>query len=258
MRHRLAISIVVALVAFGAAAVAHGELSQVGNLRISFDGGFAPRSLPRERLVPVTVTLEGRISTTDGSHPPPLERLEIKVNRHGRFSTRGLPRCAAPRLQSTDTRQALQRCRPALVGTGSFTAVVDSAEGPIPVAGRMLAFNGSAHGDEALLLHFHIERPVPVTLVLPLTIARQAKGQFGTVLTTVVPKLAGGLGSITGIHLEIDREYSYRGHRVGFVNASCAAPAGFPGAVFTFVKGSFYFADGRVIRTPLSRDCRVR
>jgi hypothetical protein len=260
MRNRLAIPPLLALLVLvlGVVAVAQGELTQKGNLRISFDGGFTPHSLPRERLAPVTVTLEGKISTTDGSHPPALERLEVEVNRHGRILTRGLPTCTSPVLQTTTTEAALQRCRPALVGQGSFTAVLDSAEGPLPLAGRLLAFNGSARGHRALLLHFHVDRPVQATLVLPFTISHEAKGQFGTVLTTRVPKLAGGLGSITSVDLRIGREFTSRGRRLGFVSASCAAPAGFPGAVFTFAKGRFHFADGRVLVAGLTRDCRVR
>ncbi len=258
MRHRLSILVLVVLLVLGAAAAARGELEGKGNLRISFDGGFAPRSLPRHRLAPITVTLDGRIWTTDGTHPPALNTLEVEVNRHGKIFTRGLPTCTGPVLQTTSSQAALRRCGPALVGKGTFTAVLDSSEGPIPANGKLLAFNGSAHGHEALLLHFHANRPVQATLVLPFVISRRARGQFGTVLTTVVPKLAGGLGSITSIDLKLGREFSYRGRRVGFISASCAAIAGFPGATFTFARGRFHFADGRELHPSLARSCRVR
>ncbi|HEX2707878.1 MAG TPA: hypothetical protein VHM66_07725 [Solirubrobacterales bacterium] len=101
------------------AGVARGELSQKGERRISFDGGFTPRSLPRDRPAPVTVSIEGSIGTTDGTHPPALRRLEIALNRNGRLSTRGLPACTSPLLQSTSTEAALERCRPALVGSAA-------------------------------------------------------------------------------------------------------------------------------------------
>lgn len=258
MSHRLPILALLALLVFGAVAVARGEIRQKGNLRISFNGGFAPHSLPRNRLAPVTVTLEGRISTTDGSHPPALRTLEVEVNRHGRIFTRGLPTCASSVLQTTSSEAALRRCGRALVGKGSFTAVLDSTEGPIPADGKLLAFNGSAHGHRALLLHFHANRPVQATLVLPFAISHRATGEFGTVLTTVVPNVAGGLGSVTSIDLKLGREFHYRTRRVGFLSASCAAPAGFPGVTFTFARGRFHFADGREIDASLSRACRVR
>jgi hypothetical protein len=258
MRHRLPILALLLVLAFGAAGVARGQIEQVKNLRISFNGGFVPRSLPRDRLAPVTVTLEGRISTTDGSHPPALETLEVEVNRHGRILARGLPSCTAPVLQTTSTEAALRRCGPALVGKGSFTAVLDSSEGPVPVEGKLLAFNGGTRGHRALLLHFHANRPVQATLVLPLAISHKAKGEFGTVLSTDVPRLAGGLGSITSLELKLGREFSYRGRRVGFVSASCAAPAGFPGIGFTFARGRFHFANQVEMHPALSASCKVR
>lgn len=258
MRHRFGIPIVLALCALALAAAASAEITQKGNLRIAFGGGFSPHALPRERPAPVTVSIEGRITTTDGSHPPALRRFEVQINRQGRISTRGLPSCAASLLQATSTATAVRRCRAAIVGSGRFEATVASDEKPVPADGRIVAFNGSTGGRTALLLHFHLSKPVQATLILPMRITRQKSGRFGTVLTAVVPKLAGGVGSITEIELEIGRQYAYEGSRRSFVSASCAAPAGFPGASFTFAKGRFEFADGRALDASMSRDCRVR
>ena len=258
MRKRLVIVAVLLASALFGASVTRGELSQNGNLRISFGGDFAPRSLPRDRFAPVTVSIEGAISTTDGSHPPALSRFEIALNRNGRLSTRGLPVCTGPALQSTTTEAALARCRPALVGHGSFKADVQATEATTPARGTILIFNARLKGRPALLLHFYGTVPVRATFVLPLLIGHRSAGPFGTVLATKIETLAGGAGSITEIDLSIGREYAYRGQRRSFISASCAAPAGFPGAVFTFARGSFYFADGRQIHTTLTRDCRVR
>jgi hypothetical protein len=258
MRYRLAIPVLLTLAVLLGAGVAQAELSQVGNLRISFGGGFTPRALPRERQAPVTLSVEGSIGTTDGTRPPALRRLEIEINRHGRLSTRGLPTCATPLLQSTSSEGALARCRPALVGEGSFNAAIESGGKLIPAGGRILAFNGIFRGKPAVLLHFYTAVPARVTLILPLAISHQSKGQFGTVLSTRIPNLAGGLASITKIELAVSREYNYRGERLAFISASCAAPAGFPGAIFSFARGNFHFVDGRTIRTTLTRDCRVR
>ncbi len=257
MRRRVVIPVLFILAALLGAGVARGELSQKGDLRISFDGGFKPSSLPRDRPVPVTVTVEGSIGTTDGSHPPALRRLEIALNRNAHLFSRGLPACTSALLQSTTTEAALQRCRPALVGHGSFRATLDSTQTPVPVEGQILAFNGRRHGRPALILHLYGTVPVRVTFVLPLLISHRSGDQLGTILSARVPALAGGLGSITDVKLRVGRTYSYRGKRVGFISASCAAPAGFPGAIFPFARGSFQFADGRQINTTLTRDCTV-
>lgn len=258
MSRRAAIAVALIVIAAGGAALAHGETRQSGKLRVSFDGGFTPSSLPRERAVPVTISVAGRISTTDGSHPPPLRRLRLELNRNGRISTAGLPRCRAPLLQSTSGLRARERCPGALVGSGSFTAELSSAPAPIGTRGRILVFNARRQGGPALLLHLHTTTPLEATSVLPLRIRRLDGGQFGTALATRLPKLAGGVGAITSIDLEIGRQYTHRGERRGYISASCAAPAGFTQAIFTFARGSFHFGGGRAIDASLTGGCRVR
>ena len=259
MPPRLLIPVLLMVFGLLGAGLARAELSQDGNVRITFGGGFSPHALPRDRTAPVTVAIQGSIGTTDGSHPPAVRRIEIALNRHGRLSTQGLPACSGPLLQATSSEDALKRCRPALVGRGHFGAEVDfPSTGPIAATGTMLAFYGRSNGRQALFLHLYATAPVQTTFVLPLTISHRAKGLFGTVLSAKIPTLAGGLGSVTQIDLKIRRDYTYRGQPRSFVSASCPAPTGFTGAVFTLARGSFYFADGRRIDTTLARDCRVR
>jgi hypothetical protein len=257
MLRRLA-TLVLLLAATGAlAAVARAEVIQSGDVRINFSADFSPRSLPREQPAPITVEVGGKISTADGSHPPPLRQLRVELNSAGRIETRGLPACTAPLLQSTSSELALAHCRPALVGTGTFQAQLQFSGAPIIVNGRALVFNGLVHGRAGMLIHIYIAAPVRVTLVIPLAITRPG-GRFGTVLTTNVPSLAGGFGSITQLQLKIGRRYTYRGARRSYLSAACAAPAGFPGAVFPFARGTFTFSGGRTLHTVLTRDCQVR
>lgn len=257
MRRRFGIAVVLALVALSAAALASGDVSQEGNVRVSFSGGFAPHGLPRERPVPVTISVSGRVSTVDGSHPPPLRRIVLELNRNGRISTAGLPLCRAALLQSTTSREARSRCRGALVGNGSFAADLAEAGDPIPSRGRILVFNARRHGRSELLLHLYGTTPIQATFVLPLKISHR-KGELGTVLAAELPTIAGGVGSVTELSLEIGREYRYRGKRRGYVSASCAAPPGFSLAPFTLARGNFHFDGGTEIDAVLTRECRVR
>ncbi len=259
MPKRLTFLALLSLAVLLAAGSAQSEVSQTGNLRISFSGDFTPRSLPRDRPAPISVHVKGSIGTTDGSHPPPVRRVAIALNRHGKLTTAGLPSCPSARLQSTSSEAALERCREALVGRGSFGAEVEfPGVEPFPATGRALAFFGSRSGNEALLIHLYVTAPIQTTLVIALKISRSANGQFGNVLTARIPSLAGGLGSVTKIDLTLGRTYRYRGERRSLLSASCAAPAGFPGAVFPLARGTFFFADGRRVETTLTRDCRVR
>jgi hypothetical protein len=258
MKRFALIAVLIVAVLFGAA-ITRGEISGNDGLFVSFSGGFAPHSLPRDRDVPVTVNLHVGIKTANGERPPQLRRISLAVNRYGRFSTKGLPVCRPALLESTDPPTALARCRSALVGRGQFIATVAFPNRePFPVNGQMLAFNGRAHGKPAILLHIHGTNPVDITVVLAFTIQHPAYGKFGTVLTAKVPRLASDLGYVSNVSLVFNRQYRYRGRQYSFLSARCAAPAGFPGAIFSFTRGTFTFAGGTQIFTTLTRDCVVR
>lgn len=256
MRRRILIPALIAALLVAWAASSSAETVQSGNLRVTFNADFAPHVLPRLRAAPVEIKVEGRIATTDGSHPPPLRRLEVKLNRNGRLFSKGLPTCTAPTLQSTSSDTALDRCRSALVGDGSFHAEVKLGR-EISAAGRILAFNSRRHGKPALLLHLFASAPVRFTLIVPLTIDRRSEGQFGTVLRTKIPRLGGDLGSVTEIELTIGRRYSFAGKRRSYVSAACGAPAGLTEAVFPFARGSFHFDGHKTFKETLIRVCRV-
>lgn len=257
---RTAIPLVLAaLVALAAGSFAFGEVNQQGALRVAFEGNFSPEKLPRHRPVPVKVRIEGSIGMADGSPPPRLRRVSFAVNRHGRLATRGLPTCRAGLLQSTTTKEALERCRAALVGHGEFDAFLEfPGSAPIHVREKVLAFNGRTGRKRAIILHLFVRQPTNVTLVLPFTISKSGSGDFGTVLTARIPSLAGNIGYVSRISMKIGRTYTIDGHRRSLFSASCAAPSGFPGTVFNFAKGSFEFAGGRHLTTTLTRLCRVR
>lgn len=241
-----------------AAAVGHAAVAKKGNVLVHFDADFAPHALPRQTPAPIAVTIKGAVSTTDGSHPPPLKWLEIKLNRNGRLYTKGLPTCSPALLQSTSTSEARTRCGGALVGRGSFTADISlGTTRPVTATGELLAFNGRRAGKPALLLHLFGGVPVRFTLVVPLRIAHRA-GEFGTVLRTRIPKLANGFGSITQIDLTLERRWSFAGKRRSYLSAACSAPSGFNEVPFPFARASFRFEGHPEIDSTLEKVCRVR
>lgn len=263
MRRQLVILTLLALAVLAASApakVREYEIIQKGNLRVKFGAEFTPSTLPRERPAPITVEVAGEITTTDGSHPPPLRKLEIAINRHGRISTEGLPTCTAPLLQSTTTKEALARCGNARVGSGSFRAQLALGVGKdVPATGRVTVFNSRHNGKPALLLHLFIGVPVRVTMVVPITIGHRKEGEYGTVLRALIPKLGGGLGSVTEIELMLGRRYTFAGERRSYLAAACDAPAEIEEGAFRFLRGSFRFEAHRKIETPpLIKNCRVR
>ncbi|HTR74410.1 MAG TPA: hypothetical protein VMH33_04015 [Solirubrobacterales bacterium] len=252
--------ITLALLLLAAAAldgVANAETVQSGNVRVSFQAGFSPHKLPRERPAPITAEVEGRISTTDGSQPPPLRTMRVELNAAAQIDARGLPACASSALQSTSSELARERCGPAQVGTGTFEALLQFGGRPLTIDGRALVFNGRVAGHEGMLIHIFIATPVRVALVVPLRISRRA-GSYGTVLTTKVPQLVSGFGSITELRLRIGRTFTYRGRRHSYLSAACAAPPGFPGGPFVLARAAFGFPGGRTMHATLTSNCLVR
>ncbi|MGN6665314.1 MAG: hypothetical protein ACTHK6_14090 [Solirubrobacterales bacterium] len=259
---RLLILTLLALAAFAASAPAQVReftIVQKGNLRVRLGAEFSPRALPRRHFSPISVEVAGAIATTDGSHPPPLRRLEVALNRHGLVYAKGLPTCSAPLLQSTTTAGAIARCKSALVGKGRFSAQLALGAGKdIPASGRIVAFNSRQAGRPGLLLHLFTGVPVRLTMIVPITIGHRKEGRFGTVLRTRIPKLGGGIGSVTEIDLQLGRRYTFGGKRRSYISAACSAPAGIDVGVFPFLRGSFRFEAHRKIETTLTKTCQVR
>src|ERR1700760_3875251 len=101
---RRIVTIALLLAACGApAALARAEVVQSGDVRVNFRADFSPRSLPRERPAPITLSVGGRISTTDGTEPPSLRKLRVELNSAGQIDAHGLPACKATMLQSTSS-----------------------------------------------------------------------------------------------------------------------------------------------------------
>lgn len=257
MRRLVLILVVLAALPLGVE-VARGERVKQGDLLLSFDVGFEPQRLPRDRLAPVTVDLRGSVDTASGDQPPQLRSIRIAVNSYGQLDTRGLPVCPRGQLEAASTEVALDRCRKARVGHGRFKASVDfEGREPFPVEGRILAFNGRSEGRSTIFLHIYGSNPVKATIVLEFKVSHR-RGLYGTVLSAQIPKIASDLGYVTGISLTFGRIYRHAGEGHSFISARCAAPDGFPGAVFPLARGTFTFANQQQLSTTLTRHCQVR
>jgi hypothetical protein len=256
---RFAIPTILAIVALLSAGLANAEFSQTGNLRLAFGGRIAPKKLPRTGTAPVTVRISGAIGTADGTRPPRLTKVAIAFNRYGSVSTAGLPTCDDSELEQTTSDTARERCGSALVGQGKFKANVEfSGHEPVVVSGDMLAFNAKKAGKPALLLHVYGSHPVQLAFVLTFRIIHVKKGTFGTIFVAHIPNIASQLGYVTNVDLTFGRRYTYEGKQRSFLSAKCAAPSGFPGAIFTLARGNFTFNNGQRISSSLARNCWVR
>jgi hypothetical protein len=232
------------------AALAPAEVVRVGNLIVSIEGGIAPSKLPKAKPAPISLKVSGSVATADGSHPPALKTLALQFDRHGHIDTQGLPTCTTGKLQSTLTAQAKKVCGKALIGSGRAGAEIAFPEqAPFNASGPLLIFNGVPKGgNPVLIFHVHANVPAPTTFVTSGEISK-AHGKYGTSTLIQIPVIVGGQGSLTSFKAQIPkRTWTYKGHKVSLLTASC--PSG-----SLFAHGEFDFADGTKISGNIIRPC---
>lgn len=240
------------------AALAHAELTAKGNLFVKFNGGIEPNALPRHVRAPISVEVTGTIRTLSGEQPPALRGISIAINQGGRVDSYGLPVCRRREIEPSSTAEAMARCGSALVGRGSYHADISFPEqSAFPSDGRVLAFNTVVDGKRAILAHVYGGHPIPITRLFVFRI-RESSGTYGTILTASLPASINRYGYLKQISLRLHRIYTYKGQRRSYLSAACEAPAGFPGATFSFAHASMWFADGRELDSTLTRSCKVR
>ncbi len=240
------------------AALASAEVTQEGNLRVSFEGGIAPHKLPRQGTAPVAVTVTGDVKTTDGAPPPQLRTITMAINRNGKLDHRGLPVCHYHQIHPASTSEAIATCPHSVIGKGDFRAnVLLPEQSPFPSSGEVIAFNGIFHGRHVVFAHIYGTHPLPQSNVLVFELSH-AGGAYNTTLSAVLPRVAAEWGYVSGVSLTLRREFRYQGKTRSFLSAGCPAPAGFPGASFSFAKASFGFEDGRTLSATMTRSCAVK
>lgn len=253
------LKVAVLVITLAVAGTATAAVVQVGNLRITVLGQVLPYKLPRDRPAPIAVFISGHVDTVDGTVPPQLQKMVIRVNRHGLLRSRGLPTCTLERLYPASSERALANCGDALVGSGRFWAsVVFPDQRPYPTRGRLLVFNGERGGRPVLFAHIYTEQPFNTSFVITFAIKPIHKGVFGTELVATFPKALGEWGFVNRIKLTLRRNYTRHGRRQGFFNASCPAPANVAVASFPLARTSFYFAEQQPITVDVTKSCGVK
>jgi hypothetical protein len=245
------------LAALLAATFAQAEIGQVGSIRVAFKGEIRPSALPRDKEVPVMVSVGGQIGTVDGSEPPPLRTIRLAINKNGHIDYKGLPKCRYRDIQPTNNREALEACKSSLVGEGHFSAkVLLPEQSPFPSKGKVLAFNGEVLDHPVIFAHIYGTEPVPTSFVLPFVV-RHTNGNYATTLVAYLPKVGVKWGFVTGVSLHLHRLFKRHGKPHSYLSAACGAPKGFPGASFSFAKAEFAFAEETTVTVPLTRSCKV-
>lgn len=242
-------------IAIGALAAASasgdGALVEVNGLVLRADGGFQPQTLPRRQYAPIDFQGHVDISAKGGGRPSPLQQALIDFDRDGRLSVAGLPTCTPEAIAAASTEEARQTCRGALVGTGRVDALVSLPSGTVKASSPLTIFNGPrlASGPSAVL-HARFTVPASETYAILVPIERLSGG-FRYRARLDLPPLAGGLGALTHIDVNIGRRYRAGGKSRSYVSARC-------GDNILQTHGRFQFEDGTVISGQVEKFCRSK
>ncbi|HEY0317019.1 MAG TPA: hypothetical protein VGC49_01860 [Solirubrobacterales bacterium] len=223
---------------------------QAGNLKLTFNGGFTPTTLPKKALAPISLSASGKIATLDGTHPPALKEFLLETDKNGSVQTVGFPKCTSGKLQSQDTKHAEAICRNAIIGSGTTNVEIAFPEQkPIPVSSKLLVFNGgTAGGVTTFYIHAYITVPTPAAIVTTVKIKKIHKGRFGTESIASIPKIAGGSGSVTSFSLVVNKKYTYKGKKMSVLSAKCADGK-------LQAHGTAVFSDGTRASAEIIRTC---
>ncbi len=187
----------------------------------------------------------------------PAQDQDRAEPRLGRLDTRGLPKCRRRRIASAGSAEALAACGDALVGAGGIVARSSFAgQSKSTLRGELLFFNAVSRGRPLILAHLSQSNPPTIDLID--FHIRRTRGTFGTAITARLSRSVNRNGYLKSIFLRLQRTYSFHGRRRAYLSAGCAAPRGFPGAVFPFARASMTFDDGRTLSSTLVRSCKVR
>ncbi|HEX7059226.1 MAG TPA: hypothetical protein VF176_05175 [Solirubrobacterales bacterium] len=232
---------------------AHAAMIKVGDLVLRADGGFTPNTLPRNEFVPIKFQAHADLSRTGGGTPPALQQAILDFDRDGRLTAAGLARCSPEEIDTASPRQARRICSEAIVGKGHVRALVTVPFlGSLPASSALTMFNGPPQaGNPTVVLHAQMTSPAFQTFAVVVPIEQRRHGQFGYRATVNLPPIAGGLGALTHVDMEVGRRFKAKGKERSYVSARCRD------GIFD-THGRFTFDDGTVMDGAVQKACNVR
>jgi len=242
----LALGAALAVAVAGIATADKPTVVQAGNLKLTLNGGFSPKALPKNKPAPITLNVSGKIQTVDGSHIPAVKEIIVETDKNGSIDVKGLPTCTASKLQAQDTAHAEKICKTAIIGSGTTNVEVAFPEQtPFIAKSKLVAFNGGVKGGTTTIyIHAFITVPTPAAVVTTVKIKKIHNGRYGTKSVASIPKIAGGYGSAKEFSLTLDRGFK----NTPFLFAKC--PDGHLNAKATSV-----FSDGTKLTGSFVRSC---
>jgi len=223
MRRKLMLTLALAAaLSVGVVAVANAVqiTLRAGNVVTTFGGTTSPKAIPKNKFVPVSTNIFGKIGTANGAHPPALREVEFDIDKDVKINVKGYPSCKAGQLEARNTAAAMKVCGSTVVGKGdAHVEIAFPEQKPILVPSPLTVFNGGESGGKVkLLFHIFITVPVPAAVVTEVTITRKGTGIHSV---AKIPVVAGGSGSAVDFKFKVGKTYTYKGKKLGYAEARC-------------------------------------
>lgn len=170
---------------------------------------------------PVKLTVGVGVNTSAGTRPPASRQVNIQIGESDEFifDDTGLGKCSKSQLENTNTEDAEDACKKALIGKGASEA--ECSETPssrgVKFPGVVRAFNGGTKGkNRILLLHaYTILAGFPQTTVLEGTLNKKND------LSVPVEELGFGSCGISKFEAGIQATTKFKGEKYSYVAAAC-------------------------------------
>jgi hypothetical protein len=227
MSRKLAVTFALgAVLAIGVATIGSAATTTIraGNLILRFGSTVSPAKLPARQLAPISLNVNGRISTSDGTHPSAFREAAVDIDRNGSIDARGVPVCRGSQLEARTTQAARRVCGRSIVGNGSAHVSISFPEQkPVRVSSPLLLFNGGTRGGKTtMFIHSFITVPVPAAIVTTVTVRKIRKGRYGYRTVARVPVVAGGSGSALDFRFTIGKRlFNFKGRKHSYLEARC-------------------------------------
>jgi hypothetical protein len=240
-----------ALLALSASSAAAVAIVEFQDIRIKADGSFQPRELPHKKFAPIEFQGFIDISSRSGQRPATLQRAVVDFDRDGKLDADGLPTCAPEKVAAASTEEARDICRGAIVGTGKVEALVYLDSGVVPTSAPLTIFNGPpSNGNPTVVLHARTTTPATQTYAILVPIERH-RGYFRYRATLDLPPIAGGLGVLTRIKVNVGRRFKVDGQPRSYVSAHCS-----DGILQT--QARLDFGGNAIVEGAVEKFCRVK
>lgn len=203
MRRGFAAAIATALLAITIGSVASSAHSEalddlLPHTQAGFDADPAPIPDSSVGRIPVSLRLTDSIWTDDGSHPSAATQLRFELDKGFRFDLSDVARCSGG--IHSDIRTEVSPCAKVKFASGKIKVRVAFPEQgtPIVVGGDAIAYKANS---EKVFIRAYLPAPITGEIFIPVAVGRSAAGAYGVQLTGMVPKLAGGFGSLVYLGL---------------------------------------------------------